>query len=55
MFEGENWTEKKYAVAGDILDGYLVSRDLTKLEVHFIEQKVIIFRFSVRLADEHVG
>ena len=23
MFEGENWTEKKYAVAGDILDGYL--------------------------------
>ena len=23
MFEGEKWSEKKYAVAGDILDGYL--------------------------------
>ena len=23
MFEGENWSDKTYAVAGDILDGYL--------------------------------
>jgi len=23
MFEGENWSDKSYAVAGDILDGYM--------------------------------
>ena len=33
MFEGENWTEKKYAVAGDILDGHLYDLFMTMLEV----------------------
>jgi len=32
MFEGENWTEKKYAVAGDILDGHLYDLFMTMLE-----------------------
>jgi len=32
MFEGEDWTEKKYAVAGDILDGHLYDLFMTMLE-----------------------
>ena len=32
MFEGENWTEKKYAVAGDILDGYLYDLFMNMLD-----------------------
>ena len=33
MFEGEDWNEKKYAVAGDILDGHLYDLFMTMLEV----------------------
>jgi len=32
MFEGEDWNEKKYAVAGDILDGHLYDLFMTMLE-----------------------
>merc|ERR1711997_1184592 len=43
MFEGENWTEKKYAVAGDILDGHLYDLFMSMLEERgvtseFVEQ-----------------
>ena len=33
MFEGEDWNEKKYAVAGDILDGHLYDLFMNMLEV----------------------
>jgi complement component 1 Q subcomponent-binding protein len=32
MFEGEDWSDKKYAVAGDILDGYLYDLFMNMLE-----------------------
>ena len=32
MFEGENWNEKSYAVAGDILDGYLYDLFMNMLD-----------------------
>lgn len=43
MFEGEDWTEKKYAVAGDILDGHLYDLFMSMLEERgvtseFVEQ-----------------
>ena len=41
MFEGENWTEKKYAVAGDILDGHLYDLFMTMLEVRPTELRLI--------------
>jgi len=41
MFEGEDWTEKKYAVAGDILDGYLYDLFMTMLEERGIDGKFV--------------
>ena len=38
MFEGEDWNEKKYAVAGDILDGHLYDLFMTMLEVRDCSQ-----------------
>jgi len=32
MFDGEDWNEKKYAVAGDIIDGYLYDLFMNMLE-----------------------
>lgn len=32
MFDGEDWNEKKYVVAGDILDGYLYDLFMNMLE-----------------------
>jgi len=32
MFEGENWNDKTYAVAGDILDGYLYDLFMNMLD-----------------------
>lgn len=41
MFEGENWTEKKYAVAGDILDGHLYDLFMTMLEERGINSEFV--------------
>jgi len=32
MFDGEDWNDKKYAVAGDIIDGYLYDLFMNMLE-----------------------
>jgi len=41
MFDGENWTEKKYAVAGDILDGHLYDLFMTMLEERGITNEFV--------------
>lgn len=41
MFEGENWSEKKYAVAGDILDGYLYDLFMNMLEERGIDKNFV--------------
>lgn len=41
MFEGEDWNEKKYAVAGDILDGYLYDLFMNMLEERGIDAKFV--------------
>lgn len=46
MFEGENWTEKKYAVAGDILDGYLYD-----LFMNMLDERGINRDFAEKLSD----
>ena len=46
MFEGENWTEKKYAVAGDILDGHLYD-----LFMNVLEERGITAQFADQLSD----
>lgn len=46
MFEGENWSEKKYAVAGDILDGYLYD-----LFMAMLDERGINKNFGERLSD----
>ena len=43
MFEGENWSDKSYAVAGDILDGYMYDLFMNMLgdrgiDKHFAEK-----------------
>lgn len=39
MYEGENWSEKSYAVAGDILDGYLYDLFMAMLEERGINKQ----------------
>ena len=46
MFEGENWSEKKYAVAGDILDGHLYD-----LFMNVLEERGITAQFADQLSD----
>ena len=46
MFEGENWTEKRYAVAGDILDGYLYD-----LFMNMLEERGVNKDFAEKLSD----
>ena len=47
MFEGENWSDKTYAVAGDILDGYLYDLFMNMLDefwkrnTHDIKQRIL--------------
>lgn len=41
MFEGENWDEKKYAVAGDILDGYLYDLFMNMLNERGITKEFV--------------
>ena len=46
MFEGDNWTEKRYAVAGDILDGYLYD-----LFMNMLDERGINREFADKLSD----
>ena len=46
MFEGENWTEKRYAVAGDILDGYLYD-----LFMNMLDERGVNRDFAETLSD----
>ena len=46
MFEGENWTEKKYAVAGDILDGYLYD-----LFMNMLDERGVNKEFADKLSE----
>jgi len=46
MFQGEDWTEKKYAVAGDILDGYLYD-----LFMGMLDERGINKQFAENLSD----
>merc|ERR1712096_342552 len=46
MFEGETWNEKKYAVSGDILDGYLYD-----LFMNMLDERGINKEFSEKLSD----
>lgn len=41
MFEGENWDEKKYAVAGDILDGYLYDLFMNMLNERGVNKEFV--------------
>jgi len=41
MFEGENWNEKTYAVAGDILDGYLYDLFMNMLDERGINKEFV--------------
>jgi len=46
MFEGENWTEKTYAVSGDILDGYLYD-----LFMNMLDERGINKEFAEKMSD----
>jgi len=46
MFKGEDWSDKKYAVAGDILDGHLYDLFMNMLNDRGIDRK-----FADRLSD----
>jgi len=46
MFDGEEWSEKKYAVAGDILDG-----NLYDLFMGMLDERGINKQFADRLSD----
>jgi len=46
MFEGDDWTENKYAVAGDILDGHLYD-----LFMNMLDDRGINKEFADRLSD----
>merc|ERR1712150_125800 len=41
MFEGENWNKKTYAVAGDILDGYLYDLFMNMLDERGINKEFV--------------
>ena len=41
MFEGENWNDKTYAVAGDILDGYLYDLFMNMLDERGINKQFV--------------
>lgn len=41
MFDGENWNEKTYAVAGDILDGYLYDLFMNMLDERGINKQFV--------------
>merc|ERR1711894_328978 len=41
MFEGENWSDKTYAVAGDILDGYLYDLFMNMLDERGINKEFV--------------
>lgn len=46
MYEGENWSEKSYAVAGDILDGYLYD-----LFMNYLDERGVNAAFAEKLSD----
>jgi len=41
MFEGENWSDKTYAVAGDILDGYLYDLFMNMLDERGVNKEFV--------------
>jgi len=41
MFEGEDWNEKMYAVAGDILDGYLYDLFMNMLDERGVNRQFV--------------
>ena len=41
MFEGENWNDKTYAVAGDILDGYLYDLFMNMLDERGVNKEFV--------------
>ena len=53
MFEGENWNEKKYAVAGDILDGYLYDLFMNMLDERGINKEFVDKMSNFCSAYEH--
>ena len=53
MFEGENWDEKKYAVAGDILDGYLYDLFMNMLDERGINKEFVDKMSAYCSAYEH--
>ena len=53
MFEGENWSEKKYAVAGDILDGYLYDLFMNMLNERGIDKNFALQLSTYCSAYEH--
>jgi len=46
MFDGEDWNDKKYAVAGDIIDGYLYD-----LFMGMLDERGINNEFAEKLSD----
>ena len=46
MFQGEDWNEKSYAVAGDILDGYLYD-----LFMDMLSERGVTPQFANQLSD----
>jgi len=53
MFEGENWSDKKYAVAGDILDGYLYDLFMNMLNERGIDKNFALQLSTYCSAYEH--
>ena len=53
MFEGDNWSDKKYAVAGDILDGYLYDLFMNMLEERGIDKAFVDHLADYCSAYEH--
>jgi len=41
MFDGEDWNEKRYAVAGDIVDGYLYDMFMNMLEERGVDSEFV--------------
>ena len=53
MFEGEDWNEKKFAVAGDILDGYLYDLFMNMLDERGINKAFVDKMADYATAYEH--
>ena len=51
MFDGEEWSEKKYAVAGDILDGNLYDLFMGKVCHKVLFQGIISIYSLLKISD----